>query len=123
MVTPSFGGAPVLTASRALGAFAYAAQIPLVGYVFSRYFGMRAFATVCGLQVFIQAVFVGLAAPAIGRSVGLSGHYDLVLMAGIGAEVLAALLYLSLPAYRYAAVGDGDEPVPRAAAPAHVRMR
>ena len=44
-------------------------------------------------------------------------------MAGIGAEVLAALLYLSLPAYRYAAVGDGDEPVPRGAAPAHVRMR
>ena len=119
VVTPSFGGAPVLTASRALGAFAYAAQIPLVGYVFSRYFGLRAFATVCGLQAFIQAVFVGLAAPAIGRSVGLSGHYDLVLMAGIGAEVLAALLYLSLPAYRYAAVGAGDRLVPVA----HVRMR
>jgi hypothetical protein len=106
LVTPRLGGEPVLAAGLAIGAFAYAAQIPLVGYVFSRYFGLKAFATVCGLQAFIQAVFVGLGAPVIGRSVGQSGDYNLVFAAGIVAQVLAALLYLSLPAYRYAAVGD-----------------
>ena len=119
LVTPSFGGEPMLAAGLAIGAFAYAAQIPLVGYFFSRYFGLKAFATVCGLQAFIQAVFVGLGAPMIGRSVGLSGDYNLVFEAGIGAQVLAALLYLSLPAYRYAPVRERDgqdarEPVPRA---------
>lgn len=119
LVTPKLGGEPILTAGLAIGAFAYAAQIPLVAYAFSRYFGLKAFGAVCGLQAFLQAAFVGLAAPAIARSVGLIGDYNLVFEAGIGAQLLAALLYLSLPAYRYAAVGDSDgedarEPVPRA---------
>jgi nitrate/nitrite transporter NarK len=119
VVTPSFGGEPVLTTALAIGAFAYAAQLPFVGYFFSRYFGLRAFAAVCGLQAFMQQVFVSLGSPVIGRSLGLIGGYNLLFEAGIAAQVLAALLYLSLPAYRYAAVGEGDgedarEPVPRA---------
>ena len=108
LVTPSFGGVPILTAGLAIGAFAYAAQIPLVGYVFSRYFGLKSFATVCGLQAFIQAVAVAIGGPLIAHGVGLIGDYTLMFEAGIGAQILAALLYLVLPAYRYAALADGD---------------
>jgi len=118
LVTPSFGGQPILTAGLAIGAFAYGAQLPLVGYFFSRYFGLRSFATACGLQAFIQAVTAGFAGPAIGRI----GDYDLVFAAGIGAQVLAALLYLSLPAYRYAAAGEGED-APRRAPLSPVRSQ
>ena len=116
LVTPSFGGAPMLTAGLAIGAFAYAAQIPLVGYFFTRYFGLKCFATVCGLQAFVQAVAVGFGGPLIAHSVGLIGDYNLLFEAGIGAQILAALLYLVLPAYRYAALADSSSdpaPAPR----------
>lgn len=118
LVTPRMGGEVILTVGLAIGAFAYAAQLPLVGYVFSRYFGLRAFGAIWGLQAFLQYAFVGLATPAIGRAIGLTGDYKLVFEAGVAAQLLAAALYLSLPAYRYAAAGQGDgedagEPVPR----------
>ena len=120
LVTPSFGGVPILTAGLAIGAFAYAAQIPLVGYVFSRYFGLKAFATVCGLQAFVQAAAVGLGGSVIARGVGLIGDYNLVFEAGIAAQVLAAMLYLFLPAYRYPALAEGD---PGPEPPARARSR
>ena len=121
LVTPRMGGEPILTAGLAIGAFAYAAQLPLVGYAFSRYFGLRAFGAIWGLQAFLQYAFVGLATPQIAHSIGLSGNYNLVFEAGVAAQLLAAALYLSLPAYRFVAAGQGDGdgedahvPVPRA---------
>jgi len=117
LATPSFGGEPMLVAGLAIGAFAFTAQLPLVGYFFSRYFGLRSFGAICGLQAFIQAVAVGLATPLIGRAVSLIGDYSRVFEAGILAQVLAALLYLLLPAYRYGAVAEADgapEDIPRA---------
>ncbi len=112
LVTPSFGGEPALIVGLALGAFAFTAQFPLVGYFFSRYFGLRSFATAYGLQSFIQAVVVALAGPAIGAVVALLGSYNLVFEAGIAAQILASLLYLLLPAYRYPAVGEADDDEP-----------
>ena len=108
LATPGFGGEPMLIAGLAIGAFAFTAQLPLVAYFFSRYFGLTSFATVCGVQACLQAVCVALAGPALARGLGLIGDYHLMLEVGIGAQILAALLYLLLPPYRYAAIGEGD---------------
>lgn len=119
LVTPRFGGEPMLIVGLAIGAFAFTAQLPLVGYFFSRYFGLKSFATVFGLQIFLQTLAVGFATSAVGRAVGLIGDYRLVFVAGIGAQLVAALLYFLLPKYRYAAVGEADGPpedIPRAVA-------
>ena len=125
LVTPRFGGEPMLIAGLAIGAFAFTAQAPLVGYFFSRYFGLTSFATACGLQTFLQAVCLGLAGPAIARGLGLIGDYHLVFEAGIGAQILAALLYLLLPAYRYPALGEdgADDPAPDPVSIAGVRSQ
>ncbi|HEY5411386.1 MAG TPA: MFS transporter [Caulobacteraceae bacterium] len=123
LVTPSFGGEPALIGGLALGAFAFAAQFPLIGYFFSRYFGLKTFATAYGLQSFIQAVVIGLAGPAIGAAVALPGNYNLVFEVGIAVQVLAALLYLLLPSYRYPAIGEADRDDPALAPDPLVRVR
>ena len=111
LATPRFGGEPMLVVGLAIGAFAFAAQLPMVAYFFSRYFGLTSFATVCGLQACVQAVCLALAGPALGRSLGLGGDYHLMFEVGIGAQILAALLYLRLPPYRYPAIDDeADDP-------------
>ena len=112
LASPRFGGEPMLAAGLAAGAFAFTAQVTLVLYLFSRYFGLKAFGAFCGMQAFIQAVIPTLAGPVIGHGLGLFGDYHLAFGAGIAVQVLAALLYLRLPGYRYAAIAeaDGSEP-------------
>lgn len=109
LATPSFGGEVMLVAGQAFGAFAYTAQLTLIAYCVSRYFGLRSFATLYGLQLCLQEVATGVATPLIGLSIG-AGHYPRVFALGIGAQVLAALLFLVLPAYRFAAIGEADAP-------------
>ena len=128
LATPSFGGEPMLIAGLAIGAFAFTAQVPMVAYFFSRYFGLTSFATVCGvqacLQACLQAVCLALSGPVLARGLGRVGDYHLMFQVGIGAQVLAALLYLLLPPYRYAAIdGDGDGPEHPAASRTVVGVR
>ena len=121
LASPHFGGEPMLAAGLAAGAFAFTAQVTLVLYFFSRYFGLKAFGAFCGLQAFIQAVIPTLAGPGIGHGLGLFGDYHLAFGLGIGVQVLAALLYLLLPSYRYAAVAEADGPDP-ARSPVPIRL-
>lgn len=109
VATPSFGGQAMLVAGQAVGAFAYTAQLTLIAYCLSRYFGLRSFATLYGLQLCLQEAATGVAAPLIGLSVG-AGHYQWMFVLGIGAQVLAAGLFLTLPAFRFAAIGEADAP-------------
>ncbi len=101
VVSPGFGGRPLLMTSFVLGAFAFSAQSPIVGYLFSRHFGLKSFATVCSLQSFIQAVMMGVTGTIIARSMGALGQEPWVFVLGTAAPLAAALLYLMLPAYRY----------------------
>lgn len=105
-VGPGFGGTPALMAIFALGAFAFAAQLPMVGYFFSRYFGLRSFATVWGLQMFIQTVVMGAATSPFARLVNATATEPMVFLLGTVAPLAAAALYLLLPAYRYGATPE-----------------
>ena len=103
VVSPGFGGKPLLMAGFVLGAFAFSAQSPMVGYLFSRYFGLKSFATACSLQSFIQAMVIGVAGTFIAQSMGALGQEPVVFAIGTAAPLAAAALYLLLPAYRFGA--------------------
>ena len=106
LVSPSFGGKPLLVASYALGAFAASAQAPVAGYLLTRYFGLKSFATVYSLQTLIQSVVIGVCTPAIALWMGAPGDAPLVFAAGTLAPLTAAVLYLLLPAYRFGPAPD-----------------
>jgi MFS family permease len=103
VVSSSFGGQPLLIASYALGAFAASAQLPVAGYLLTRYFGLKSFATIFSLQTFIQSVVIGVCSPLIALWVAPSGDAPLTFAAGALAPLTAAALYLLLPAYRFGA--------------------
>ena len=110
-VTPQVGGKPMLLAAVGLGMFSFSANFPMVGYFFTRFFGLKSFATVTGFQSFIQALCMGFAAPLVGRVHDASGNYDLAFEIGIGAALVSGAVYLVLPAYRYSA-DIGARPAP-----------
>jgi MFS family permease len=92
------GGAANAVAVAAVG-FGLAAEGDLIGYLTSRYFGLRAFGQIYGFLyiVFLLGVAVGPYAFGVGRDI--SGSYAVVFAAAGGLAALAGMLMLSLPAY------------------------
>jgi sugar phosphate permease len=116
-VTPKFGGQPMLFAAAGFGMFAMAAHLPMVGYFFTRFFGLKSFAAISGFQSFVQALCMGFFAPMVGRIYDQTGNYDLAFKIGIGAALLSASIYLFLPRYRFSA-NIGAMPAPQKPPPA-----
>ena len=110
-VTPEVGGKPMLLAAVGLGVFSFSASFPMAGYFFTRFFGLKAFATISGFQAFIQAACMGFAAPLVGRVHDTTGNYNLAFELGIGAALLSGAVYLILPGYRFSA-NIGAMPAP-----------
>jgi MFS family permease len=77
------------------------AEVDLIAFMVSRYFGLRAFGAVYGLM--LTGFMVGNAAGPItlGLSHRLTDVYDAGLIAGASALALASLLMLALGSYRY----------------------
>jgi hypothetical protein len=82
------------------GAFA---RLPMGGYFQTRFFGLRAFAAVSGVQGAIMAGVFGFGAPLVGKSQEATGSYDGALWVLAGATALAGVIYLFLGPYRYSA--------------------
>lgn len=113
-VTPDSGGKPMLLVGLGLGIFAFSAHLPMAGYFLTRYFGLKSFATISGLQVLIQSVCMGLAPLLAGRVYDVNGNYDVAFEAGIVATLFTAAIFLILPAYRFPAdVGPAQGAITR----------
>ena len=97
----SIGGVPLLLASGALLGFAGGAKRPMATYFHSRFFGLRSFTEVTGIQGMFSALGMGLAAPAVGYSFDRLHTYVPALWFMAGSLALTVLLYLMLPRYRY----------------------
>jgi MFS family permease len=97
----SFGGVPLLVASGAVLGFAGGAKRPMATYFHSRFFGLRSFAEVTGIQGTILAIGMGVAAPAVGYTYDRLHTYRPALWFMAGSLALTVLLYLALPSYRY----------------------
>jgi cyanate permease len=99
------------------GAFA---RLPMAGYFQTRFFGLKAFAAVSGVQGAVMAGFFGFGSPLVGKSQETTGSYDGALWILAGATALAGVIYLFLGSYRYPAnailATPEPPPAPQAAA-------
>ena len=95
------GGIPLLYTSVMLSSMAINIQMPMNNYFYTRFFGMKAFGEIAGLNMAVLSLTGGLSAPLIGLLYDRSGSYNLALTFMIGAFVAAGLLYLAIGHYRY----------------------
>jgi hypothetical protein len=75
--------------------------MPMLGYFYTRFFGMKAYGEIAGINMAVVSLVGGISAPLIGILYERNGSYDLALIGMIAGYVLSALLYLTLGRYRY----------------------
>ena len=77
------------------------AEVDLVAYLSSRYFGLRSYGAIFGWIWAVFSVSGGLGAYLMGFGFDKTGSYVVPLIGFFCAAVLATLLVLSLGPYRY----------------------
>ena len=73
----------------------------MLSHFYTRFFGMKAFGEIFGINMAVIQVVGGISAPLIGTLYDRSGSYDRVLTYMIAGYVVAALLYFAIVRYRY----------------------
>jgi len=82
------------------------AQLPFANYVFTRYFGMKAFGEIAGLSYGLSLAVSGLSPALIGIVYDRTGSYTPAFAALVVAAALNVVIYaLVLPRYRYSRSG------------------
>jgi len=95
------GATPVAFAGGFLVGLGLGAEVDLIAYLVSRYFGLRAFGSVYS-SAFAAFALAGALGPLImGAGFDLTGSYRVPLMAFLAATLLAAVLMTHLGPYRY----------------------
>lgn len=109
--------ASATTAGAVLVGLGLGAEVDLIGYLQSRYFGLRAFGQVYGYLFAIFTVGTGIGPFAMGASFDAFGSYRPILMVFLVVLVAAAIAMLRLPRpYPYPVVRSSSEPSPQGAA-------
>lgn len=80
---------------------AIGAEVDMLGFFVSRYFGRRSFGTLYGLIFAVFALGIGLGPAFLGFGFDHFRSYDPVLWVYLGLLVIAALLFLPLGKYNY----------------------
>ncbi len=118
IVTPAYGGQPLLLVARCLFTFAFAAALPLSAYLMTRFFGLKAYASIYGFLAGIQALFASWAPIVFGRIYDVTHSYRIGYETWAAACLVAALVYLVLPRYRFSADVGVMPAAPRSKPPA-----
>lgn len=103
IVTPTMGGQPLLLTARCLFMFGFTTSLPITAYAMTRFFGLKSYAQIYGFMSAIQATCMGFAPPVFGRIYDVTHSYQLGFEAQIASSVLAAAVFMILPAYRFSA--------------------
>jgi MFS family permease len=119
-VTPATGGAPMLIAAQCLFMLAFTSSLPMTYYFLTRFFGLKSYAQVYGFQSAIQAVCMGFAPPVFGHIYDVTHSYTIGFAAQIASALIAAAVFLVMPAYRFSA-DIGAMPAPSKAVRGAVR--
>lgn len=85
-------------AAIALG-FAIGSEADLVGYYTARYFGMKHYGVIFGVQFSSFSLGCGLSPIVAGRIWDVTGSYDLALIGGAGLIMISVVLSLTLPRF------------------------
>jgi len=117
IVTPTYGGQSLLLLARCLYTFSFAAALPLSAYLMTRFFGLKAYASIYGLLAGIQALFASWAPVVFGRIFDVTHSYRIDYEAWAIAAFVASLIYLILPRYRFSPDMAILPPAPRSEPP------
>jgi cyanate permease len=101
LVSPSFGGVPLLGAILILAALSFSALFPMGMYFATRFFGLASLTEIVAVQFAITNIFAGLGAPLFGWIFDRTHSYDMVFMITAGLNLAVALIWLALPKYRF----------------------
>ena len=101
IVWANYGGMPLLFVAVTLSTMAVNAQMPMLAYFYTRFFGMKAFGEIAGINMAVLSLVAGFSAPLVGNLYDRTGSYDLAMVGMIVGYVLSALLYLTIGRYRY----------------------
>jgi cyanate permease len=111
-------GMLLLAHARTFGAAAPAAlvaglgggcELDLIPYMLRRYFGLRSFSTLYGLVYSTYAVAGAIAPLVLGHIYDKTGSYTGILNAFCTVTLVASVVMLALPVYRYAAHTETDK--------------
>jgi MFS family permease len=103
LVSPSFGGVPLLAAILILGALSFNALFPMGTYFATRFFGLSSMAEIVATQFFFTNLVAGLGAPLFGWIHDTTHSYNSVFMITTVLNLVVALIWLAMPKYRFAA--------------------
>ena len=101
IVWANYGGMPLLFVAVTLSTMAVNAQMPMLAYFYTRFFGMKAFGQITGINMAVVYLVAGFSTPLVGNLYDRTGSYDLAMVGMIVGYVLSALLYLTIGRYRY----------------------
>ncbi len=101
IVWANYGGMPLLFVAVTLSTMAVNAQMPMLAYFYTRFFGMKAYGEIAGINMAVLYVVAGFSTPLVGNLFDRTGSYDLAMVGMIVGYVLSALLYLTIGRYRY----------------------
>jgi MFS family permease len=109
MLLPVFGvgllwsgaGSPAPFFAAVLMGLAIGAEVDMLGFFTSRYFGRRAFGTLYGLIFAAFTIGIGVGPFLLGVGFDAYHSYNQVLAFYFGALIVAAALFLPLGTYRY----------------------
>jgi predicted MFS family arabinose efflux permease len=97
----SHAGAPAPFFAAVCLGLAIGAEVDMLGFFVSRYFGRRSFATLYGLIFAVFAMGIGIGPALLGKGYDWFHSYDPILWVYLGLLVIAALLFLPLGRYNY----------------------
>ena len=94
-------GVAILAASTALMGFAGGAKRPMGTFFQLRFFGLRDFGGITGVQAPFLALGMGIAPPLVGYCYDRLGSYEPALLVMVAMMAVTIVLYLALGPYRY----------------------
>lgn len=104
-------GALAAMAAAFLVGLSFGAEVDLIGFLLSRYFGLRALGTSFGVAFAAFVLAGGLGPLLMGIGFDATGSYRVPLLGFFAAMVLAVALMSRLGPYRYMAAKEDDIPV------------
>ncbi|HEY1961745.1 MAG TPA: MFS transporter, partial [Rhizomicrobium sp.] len=111
LVSPHFGGVPLLAAILIMGALSFNALFPMGTYFATRFFGLGSLAEIVAVQFAITNVFAGLSAPLFGWIHDTTHTYASVFLITAVLNLAIAAIWFMMPKYRYAK-NIGQMPAP-----------
>ncbi len=100
LVSPSFGGVPLLGAILILGSLSFNALFPMGNYFATRFFGLGSLTEIVSVQFMVTNIFAGFSAPLFGWIFDRTHSYDVVFMITAGLNLVVAVIWLVMPKLR-----------------------